>query len=74
MSVNGMCGFLNTKWLCAMDQRIFVAQLNIEHFRNKLLGETDAATRKRIAGLLAEEEAKLAALLNKPENKQKDKS
>ena len=56
-----------------MDQRIFIARLNIEHYRRKLLTEQHEATRQRITGLLAEEETKLAALSNQPrENKEKD--
>ena len=43
-----------------------VARLNIEHLRKKLGGETDGATRKTILRLLAEEEAKLAALDHPP--------
>jgi hypothetical protein len=49
-----------------MDQRIFIAQLNIEHFHRKLRTEQDQATRQRIAELLAEEQAKLAALKGPP--------
>jgi hypothetical protein len=45
-----------------MDQRIFIARLNIEHYRRKLLTEQHEATRQRITCLLAVEEAKLAAL------------
>jgi len=57
----------------AMDQRIFIARLNIEHYRRKLLTEQHEATRQRITGLLAEEETKLAALSNQPRgNKEKD--
>ncbi len=58
-----------------MDQRVFIAQLNIEHFRQKLLSEEDGAARRQIAHLLAEEQAKLAALSDPLENnKEKDKS
>ncbi len=58
-----------------MDQRVFIAQLNIEHFRQKLLSEEDGAPRRQIAHLLAEEQAKLAALSDPPaNNKEKDKS
>ncbi len=58
-----------------MDQRVFIAQLNIEHFRQKLLSEEDGATRRQLAHLLAEEQAKLAALSDPPaNNKEKDKS
>jgi hypothetical protein len=39
-----------------------VARLNIEHYRRLLADETDAARRQTILCLLAEEEAKLAAL------------
>ncbi len=49
-----------------MDQRTYIAQLNIEHYRRKLLTEQDDATRQQIARLLAEEEAKLAALNDPP--------
>jgi PAS domain-containing protein len=44
------------------DQRIFIAELNIEHFRLKLAGELDDAQRRTIFALLAEEEAKLLNL------------
>lgn len=47
-----------------MDRRI--AQSNITHFRDLLKTETDEAKRQTIACLLAEEEAKLAAMANKP--------
>jgi hypothetical protein len=47
-----------------MDQRIFTTQLNVEHYGQKLLTEQDEGTRRRIVQLLAEEEAKLAALTN----------
>jgi hypothetical protein len=39
----------------------FVAQLNIDHYREMLAEETDANKRKLLEQLLAEEEAKLAA-------------
>jgi len=54
----------------AMDQRVLIAQLNIEHYRNKLATEQDGATRRTINCLLAEEEAKLAAL-NDPRKDEK---
>ena len=44
----------------------FVARLNIEHFQNKLATETDAAKRKTLLTLLAEERAKLEELENGP--------
>ncbi|HEY6994763.1 MAG TPA: hypothetical protein VH397_13695 [Xanthobacteraceae bacterium] len=40
-----------------------IIELNIEHYRNLLKDEADAAKRRTIAKLLAEEEAKLAKLL-----------
>jgi hypothetical protein len=46
----------------AMDQRIVIAQLNIQHFRRKLATEQDATKRLTLVRLLAEEEAKLASL------------
>lgn len=62
-------------WKDAMDQRIFIAQLNIEHFRKKLLSENDGATRRHIERLLAEEEAKLADLCDPPaQDTEKDTS
>ncbi len=52
-----------------MDQRVFIARLNIEHFRQKLATELDEATRRRVVGLLADEEAKLTALTDPPGRK-----
>jgi hypothetical protein len=67
-------GAIGGVWKGAMDQRVFIAQLNIEHYREKLLSEKDGATRRQIARLLAEEEAKLVALSDPPgNNKEKDK-
>jgi hypothetical protein len=43
-----------------------VARLNIEHFRRKLAEVTDEPTRQTIRRLLAEEEAKLAAMTQDP--------
>lgn len=40
-----------------------VARLNIEHYRKKLSAETDATTRRTLLHLVAEEKAKLFALL-----------
>jgi hypothetical protein len=45
-----------------MDQRIVIAQLNIEHYRRKLATEADAAKRPTLLRLLAKEEARLAEL------------
>jgi len=39
-----------------------IARLNIDHFRKRLVTETDATTRQTLLRLLAEEEAKLAAM------------
>jgi hypothetical protein len=39
----------------------FVAQLNIDHYREMLAAESDANKRKLLEQLLAEEEVKLAA-------------
>ena len=48
----------------------FVAQLNIEHLQRKLAEETNSEKRQVLARLLAEEEAKLAALnVSKNEDK-----
>jgi len=46
-----------------------IAQLNIAHFRDKLKTETDETTRQTLLRLLAEEEAKLAALNAAPKRK-----
>lgn len=54
-----------------MDQRAVIAQLNIDHYRRRLAIETDEATRQTIVRLLAEEEAKLAALNDPPEEKRR---
>lgn len=40
-----------------------IARLNIEHLRQVLARETDAAKQSTIMRLLAEEQAKLAAIL-----------
>ncbi len=40
----------------------FVARQNIDHFRDKLATETDEERREMLLRLLADEEAKLAAL------------
>jgi hypothetical protein len=40
----------------------FVARLNVEHYRKKIATETDEARRQKLLRLLAEEEAKLAAI------------
>jgi hypothetical protein len=45
----------------------FVARLNIEHYRKKLATKGDEAQRQMLQRLLAEEEAKLAALKRKPD-------
>ena len=42
-----------------------VARLNIEHYRKLLATEQDEAKRQTILRLLAEEEAKLAALIDR---------
>lgn len=55
-----------------MDQRVMIARLNIEHFRRKLATEESEATRQTIMRLLAEEEAKLAALNDPSAQKEKD--
>jgi hypothetical protein len=58
-----------------MDQRVYIARLNIERCRRKLAAEQDATKRQTLVRLLAEEEAKLAALNDPPgDNKEKDKS
>jgi hypothetical protein len=51
----------------ATDQRVFVAQHNIEYFREKLITETDEDNRRVLIKLLAEEETK-SAVLTDPSN------
>ena len=46
-----------------------VAKANIEHFKKLLETETDAVKRRAIEKLLAEQEAKLAALKKQGERK-----
>jgi hypothetical protein len=41
-----------------------IIELNIEHYRELLKSETDAVKRTTVAQLLAEEEAKLAKLID----------
>ena len=47
-----------------------VARLNIEHYRALLANEVDATKRRTIIHLLAEEEAKLAALENRSDKQE----
>ncbi len=47
----------------------YVARLNIQHFRRKLETEQDEGKRQMLLRLLAEEEAKLAALDDGPKKK-----
>jgi hypothetical protein len=47
-------------------ERLFIIQLNIEHFRGLLDGEIDETRRATIQRLIADEEAKLKALRDDP--------
>jgi hypothetical protein len=47
-----------------------VARLNIEHFRKQLAAEQDEVKRETLRRLLAEEEAKLAAIDKARRNEQ----
>ena len=47
----------------------FVARQNIEHYREKLATETNEERRQILLRLLADEEAKLAALEKAPQRK-----
>ncbi len=49
----------------------FIACANIAHLRDKLVSEQDETTRHTLHRLLAEEQAKLAALENDPPSKKK---
>jgi hypothetical protein len=51
----------------AMDD--FVARANLENFRRKLAEETDHTKRDMLARLLAEEEARLTAIEEDPEER-----
>lgn len=44
------------------DQRIFIAELNVEHFRTRLAGQLDDAQRRTVTALLAEEKDTLLNL------------
>jgi hypothetical protein len=50
----------------SVDQRLYITQLNIEHYRTKLATEADPAKREMLQRLLDEEKAKLAALNDPP--------
>jgi hypothetical protein len=52
--------------------QITIARLNIEHYRDLLAQPIDEARRSKITRLLAEEEAKLKALLAPPKNHSED--
>jgi hypothetical protein len=54
----------------AMDKMI--ARLNISHYKMKLVTEQDEAKRQILLRLLAEEEAKLAALDGPPKRKRRE--
>ena len=54
----------------AMDKMI--ARLNISHYKMKLATEQDEAKRQILLRLLAEEEAKLAALNGPPKRKRRE--
>jgi len=47
-----------------------IARLNIEHYQKLLAAETDEARRETLRRLLAEEQAKLAALTDTPDTPQ----
>ncbi len=48
-----------------------VARLNIEHLRTQLATETDETKRSTMQRILAQEEAKLATLLNRPNERKR---
>jgi hypothetical protein len=43
-----------------------IIELNIEHYQELLKSETDAVKRRTVGQMLAEEEAKLAKLIDPP--------
>ena len=50
----------------------FIAQLNIDHYRKVLACERDPERRRLVGQLLAEEEAKLAAIEHRSEERKSD--
>jgi len=48
-----------------------IAKLNIEYYRKKLATEQDESKRQHLLRVLAEEEAKLAALDDQPKRKRR---
>jgi hypothetical protein len=50
-----------------------VARLNIEHLRKRLADETDETRKQTVLRLLAEEEAKLTALMKPADGKNNNK-
>lgn len=54
----------------SQNKAIFIARLNIDHFKRKLAAETVESKRASLLELLAEEEAKLARLLKNTEGDQ----
>ena len=49
-----------------------IARLNIAHYKVKMVTEQDEAKRKILLRLLAEEQAKLAALEDPPKRKRRE--
>ncbi len=67
---NVMNGNNDQEWIegiLPMDMNI--AQLNIEHFHNRLSENPDEATRQTLLRLLAEEEKKLASMTIAPQER-----
>jgi hypothetical protein len=54
----------------SLNMAIFIARLNIDHFKRKLAAETSEPKRTALVKMLAEEEAKLATLLKNTEGDQ----
>jgi hypothetical protein len=52
----------------------FIARANIAHLRDKLVNEQDETTRQTPLRLLADEQAKLAALENDPPKRKRRQS
>ena len=73
--------FAKDGWVCEPDVAVLdlqhnggvmdrtISRLNIEHYRRKLATEQDETTRQTLMRLLAEEQAKLAAIDNSLEGK-----
>jgi hypothetical protein len=54
--------------VCHVSAPRMIVELNIQHLRDRLTTETDAAKRQTLADLLDQQEAKLSKLLQKADS------